>query len=116
MHPGMDCIGCHQEIGEAEEYTLGGTVYETLTEPDDCFGAAEVIVELTGADGEVLRMTTNDAGNFTRERASIALPYTAKLIADGRERNMVTPQTILSCNLCHAEAPINNAPGRILAP
>jgi len=116
MHPGMDCLGCHQERGEAEEYTLGGTVYEGLTEADDCYGVAGVTVELTGADGVVVTMTTNEAGNFTREHASVAVPYTAKLIRDGREVAMQTPQTILSCNVCHAQTGLNMAPGRILAP
>ena len=116
MHPGMDCLGCHAEEGEAEEYTIGGTVYAGLSEKDDCFGLADVIVEITGADGEVLRMTTNEAGNFTREHASVEVPYTAKLIRDGREIAMTTPQTVLSCNVCHAEVGVNMAPGRILAP
>ena len=116
MHPGMDCLGCHQERGEAEEYTIGGTVYGALSEPDDCFGLDAVTVEITGADGEILRMMSNEAGNFTSEHASVALPYTAKLIRDGREVAMTTPQSILSCNVCHAETGINMAPGRILAP
>lgn len=116
MHPGMDCLGCHQERGEAEEYTIGGTVYGALTEPDDCFGLADVSVEITGADGAVLRMTTTESGNFTHEHASVALPYTAKVLLDGRELAMTTPQSILSCNVCHAQTGVNMAPGRILAP
>ena len=64
----------------------------------------------------MLTLTTNDAGNFSREHASVAVPYTAKLIHEGREVAMTTPQTILSCNVCHAEVGVNMAPGRILAP
>lgn len=115
MHPGVDCIACHQDRGEAEEVRLAGTVYASLMEPDDCFGVAGVTVELTGADGVVVRMTTNDAGNFTRGQ-SVATPYTAKLIYDGRERVMTTPQTELSCNSCHGAVGLNAAPGRILVP
>jgi len=115
MHPGVDCIACHRDRGEAEEYRLAGTVYAALAEPDDCFGVAGVTVELTGADGVVVRMTTNAAGNFVREHA-VATPYTAKVLLDGRERAMATPQTELSCNSCHAEVGRDNAPGRILAP
>jgi hypothetical protein len=29
---------------------------------------------------------------------------------------MATPQTILSCNVCHAQTGLNMAAGRILAP
>ena len=115
MHPGVDCIACHEDRGEAEEVRLAGTVYATLMEADDCFGVAGVTVELTGADGVVTRMTTNAAGNFTREH-SVATPYTAKLIYEGRERVMTTPQTVLSCNSCHGAVGINAAPGRILVP
>lgn len=115
MHPGRDCIACHEERGEAEKVRIAGTVYEALAEPDDCFGVEDVVIELTSVDGTVLRMTSNATGNFSREH-SIATPYTAKVIADGRERVMTTPQTNLSCNSCHGETGLDNAPGRIMLP
>ena len=115
MHPGTDCIACHQQRGEAEEVRLAGTVYTEYTEADDCYGVAGVTLELTGADGVVVQMTTNGAGNFMREQ-TIATPYTAKLVYEGRERAMATPQTVFSCNSCHGAVGLNAAPGRIIAP
>jgi hypothetical protein len=115
MHPGTDCIACHQQRGEAEEVRLAGTVYTEYTEADDCYGVAGVTIVLTGADGVVVQMTTNDAGNFMREQ-TIATPYTAKIVYEGRERAMATPQTVFSCNSCHGAVGVNAAPGRIIAP
>lgn len=116
MRPGRDCIACHVERGEAEEITLAGTVYGDVGEADECFGVADVEIVLTGADGRVVTLQSNEAGNFSREHLSIAVPYTAKLVFEGRERPMVMPQTELSCNSCHAQIGLNNAPGRIVAP
>jgi hypothetical protein len=116
MHPGTDCLGCHQNIGEAQEVTLAGTVYGAVDEVDDCFGVSGVTVQITDADGQVTELETNSAGNFLLSGTTIAPPYNAKLIYEGRERAMVAQQTELSCNSCHTETGANNAPGRILAP
>jgi hypothetical protein len=43
-------------------------------------------------------------------------PYTAKVIVDGLERAMVTPQVSGDCNACHTEAGANGAPGRVRTP
>jgi hypothetical protein len=119
MHPGRDCLGCHQDFGEAQEVVLGGTVFdaEGTNEPDDCFGLPGVTLELTDADGTVHEATSNAAGNFVLYAPTqIATPYTVKLTYEGRERVMAAPQTSLSCNSCHTEDGLNGAPGRILAP
>jgi hypothetical protein len=116
MHPGGDCLGCHASRGEADEVVLGGTVFAGLNEPDDCFGVPGVVLQLTDADGTVHEVTSNSAGNFVLEETAIAKPFTAKLLYEGRERMMATPQTELSCNSCHTETGANGAPGRILAP
>lgn len=116
MRPGSDCIACHAERGEAEEITLAGTVYGAVNEANECFGVADVEIVLTGADGQVVTLHSNEAGNFSREHLSIAVPYTAKLVYEGRERAMVMAQTELSCNSCHGQIGLNNAPGRIIVP
>lgn len=118
MYPGRDCVACHSDRNEAEEINLAGTVYAAtaLNDPDDCFGVADVEIVLTGADGQVVTIRSNDAGNFSREHFSIEVPYTAKLVYEGRERPMVMAQTELSCNSCHAQTGLNSAPGRIVAP
>lgn len=116
MHPGFDCLDCHQSSGEAEEVTLAGTVYEGPDEPDDCFGLEGVMVQISDANGEVHETQTNAAGNFLLMNVAIATPYSAKLIYEGREQSMVSMQTVASCNSCHSEMGANGAAGRIVAP
>lgn len=115
MHPGRDCIGCHSD-GEGPRFSVAGTVFDRVDEPDECFGTADVRVELIGADGRTVVMHSNDAGNFDHGRVDLAMPYTARLVYEGRERLMTTPQTELNCASCHAATGLNGAPGRILAP
>ena len=80
MHPGADCLDCHQSRDEAEEVVLGGTVFDALDEPTDCFGVAGVTLELTDADGVVHEVVSNAAGNFVVYAPTvIATPYTVKL-------------------------------------
>ena len=116
MHPGRDCLACHQSRGEAEGVVLGGTVYDGDGEPDDCYGLAGVTLQLTDANNVVHQVTSNASGNFMIEETAIATPYSAKLLYQGRERAMLGMQTSLSCNGCHTETGANGAPGRILAP
>ncbi len=115
MHPGLDCVACHEQEGEGPLYAVAGTVMGTLTEPDDCFGVEGVVVRLTDADGGVHELVTNAAGNFfTLE--DLPLPYTAEIVLDGQITAMLAAQTVGSCNSCHAASPTGGAPGRILAP
>lgn len=136
MTPGQACITCHDKENakhagkkkdsnddddddeelEAPAFSVAGTVYPTLREPDDCFGVgsldAQVVV--TGADGKTQTLEVNRAGNFMSEIA-VAKPYTAKVVRGGKTRTMKTPQTNGDCNHCHSQEP-KEAPGRILAP
>ena len=114
MDPGQDCIACHAS-GEGPKYTIAGTVFKDMNEKNDCGGVAGVQVVITGADGGVVTLTTNSAGNFYT-RANLALPYTAKLLQNGNLRVMAAAQTVGACNSCHTEQGANNAPGRIMAP
>jgi hypothetical protein len=115
MHPGRDCIACHAREHEGPTYTIAGTVAPAAQEPDDCFGVAGVTVEITDANGGVYQLTTNQAGNFYL-RDAIAVPYTARLVFEGRERRMVGAQSVGACNSCHTETGVNDAPGRIIVP
>lgn len=55
-----------------------------------------------------------EAGNFYKESASIATPYTVVVRApNGTVTAMVTPQTVTDCNTCHGEMGSEGAPGRI---
>ncbi len=121
MRPGGACISCHTSSREGPRFQLAGTVYPSAHEPDDCNGVnggtsgAQVIV--IDANGTSLTMNVNSAGNFySQARTAIALPYTAKVVQNGLERVMATPQEDGDCNGCHTEGGANMAPGRIMLP
>jgi hypothetical protein len=119
MDPGQACIACHTKSGgEAPRFALGGTLYPSAHEPDNCNGGpltpmARVVI--TGADGASVTLTPNSAGNFSYSGA-IALPYNAKVTYMGRERAMIAKQTSGDCNSCHTEMGAMMAPGRIMLP
>jgi hypothetical protein len=115
MNPGMACISCHSQGGEGPSFTLAGTVYPTGHEPDRCFGMAAAQVVITDAAGRTLTLTPNSAGNFSA-RATLTLPYNAKVVANGMTRAMSAAQTSGDCNACHTQNGDNGAPGRITAP
>jgi mono/diheme cytochrome c family protein len=118
MHPGGNCIACHAEEAAAPRYVIAGTVMNDLHDDTDCNGVEGVTVEITGADGQVLTLATNAAGNFylPESGATLAMPYTAKLLYQGRERVMATPQSTGACAACHSADGASGAPGRVLVP
>ena len=128
MHPGRACIACHSgssdDEGEKEEegprFWLAGTVYPTAHEPDECNGVdgGDTKVVIVDADGKTVTLNVNSAGNFyyEKEAGKLALPYTAKVVRDGRERVMATPQREGDCNSCHTEEGDHDAPARIMLP
>jgi hypothetical protein len=114
MEPGLACIACHTKKGP--KFSIAGTVYDNLNKKVTCNGVSGVKVEITGADGQVLTLSTNLAGNFNSSNA-VALPYHARIIdAGGKERKMLGSQSTGDCNSCHTEQGLNAAPGRILIP
>ena len=116
MYPGRDCVGCHASNG-APKLAIAGTVYTTFTDLDSCTGTAGAVVEITDANKVVTTFTSNQVGNFfARTSTAIAMPYTAKIKMNGKERVMATPQATAACNSCHTASGLNGAPGRILAP
>jgi hypothetical protein len=117
MHPGDACIQCHTENGEGPKFTLAGTVMGDSKDDTNCDGVDGVTIEITGADGKVITLTTNAAGNFFQEsQAALSTPYTVKVLQNGKTRVMEASQTVGDCNTCHTAAGANGAPGRILAP
>lgn len=132
MSPGRACISCHSAERDGPNLWLGGTVYPSAHEPDDCIGAGSpgaAVVEITDANGSVFQLAPNASGNFLLERASgpsdkydapftptFAYPYRARVLFEGRERVMGTAQTTGDCNSCHTVDGANGAPGRILLP
>jgi hypothetical protein len=113
MRPGDACPTCHSE------FNLAGTLYPTGHEPIDCDGVdgltSSVTVVVTDASGTAHILYPNAVGNFFTEM-TFTPPFTAKVVANGKERSMLTPQTSGSCNTCHTQTGANGAPGRITLP
>jgi hypothetical protein len=122
MHPGVACDTCHKVLGSATTFPfdIAGTVYPTAHEPNDCDGLAGAQVVVTDAKGTDHTLAVNAAGNFYNLDyvliGAIPTPYTAKVVLNGKTREMITPQTNGDCNSCHTEQGDQAAPGRIMAP
>ena len=117
MEPGMACITCHA-LGRGPGFAIGGTVYPTAHEPDSCNGGSAATmaqIVITGADGKIITLTPNSAGNFSYGGA-LAKPYKAKVTSMGRERAMIATQTSGDCNSCHTVSGAMMAPGRVMLP
>ena len=63
MHrPGQHCTTCHGGKGPGDpQWSVAGTVYDTLGKPDPAVGA---IVTVTDAKGSTRTLTANQVGNF----------------------------------------------------
>ncbi|MBX3261469.1 MAG: hypothetical protein KIS78_30955 [Labilithrix sp.] len=120
MQPGRACITCHEAQEDDPVVWVGGTVYPTLHEPDGCYGidgGASVVI--TDAAGRVVTLPVGSTGNFSlsaERSAPLTMPIRAKVVRNGVERAMNTPQMSGNCNACHTEQGANGAPGRILVP
>lgn len=115
MHPGRACAACHGSEPGAPVLSIAGTIYPALHETDDCYGDKAVTVEITDAAGRLVRLTSNDYGNFL-SNATLTMPIRARVLFDGRVREMAGAQPTGDCNACHTEQGASGAPGRILRP
>jgi mono/diheme cytochrome c family protein len=114
MAPGKACLACHAATG-GPTFTIAGTVYPTLHEPNSCNGVpGGMTVVIVDAAGKSHSMPVNAAGNFTRV-TGIPMPYKAMVVNGTKVREMKTPQTDGDCNGCHSEQG-NHSPGRVMAP
>jgi mono/diheme cytochrome c family protein len=120
MQPGRACITCHESQEDDPVVWVGGTVYPTLREPDGCYGVdGNATVVITDASGRVVSLPVGPTGNFSlraESSAPLTMPIRAKVVKNGIERAMATPQSSGNCNGCHTEDGANGAPGRILVP
>ncbi|MEZ4312381.1 MAG: hypothetical protein R3F14_30495 [Polyangiaceae bacterium] len=131
MNPGEACITCHKNETNSFEmppiFLVAGTVYPSGHESELCYGIdgtspdfADVVVQVTDANGAQLNLKPNKTGNFYLEEAeSFVLPYTAKVVSSKGERAMTASQTDGDCNACHTVEGGGNgsmAPGRIVIP
>ena len=117
MEPGHACITCHTQQG-GPPFNVGGTVYPSGHEPDDCdgSGAGGAVVTVTDKNGVSASFTVRSAsGNFSGS-ASLTFPITAKVTFNGKTRSMGTAVPTGDCNSCHTQNGTNNAPGRITLP
>lgn len=121
MRPGAACNACHLENGGAPLFVVAGTVYPTLHEPDDCYGASgsdgTVVVRITGSDGATLDLPVTTSGNFfASSSAGIVFPVFAEVVTDGGVLAMCGWQADGDCNGCHTQQGANGAPGRVRVP
>lgn len=73
MYLGGNCISCHLEEDHDDDvprYTAAGTVMLGLHERDNCGGLEGAVVEITGADGQVISLRTNRTGISSRSEGS----------------------------------------------
>ena len=116
---GEECVSCHKPGAKAERwpFTAGGTVYRTAGD-DPAPGLEGVAVTLTDADGRIVALVSNRAGNFwTKER--LRFPVAARLQRAGAERASEVaagPCRDGTCNGCHTRPPQGGARGRLFAP
>ncbi|HZJ53850.1 MAG TPA: hypothetical protein VFD38_06895 [Myxococcaceae bacterium] len=117
MEPGRACVTCHLQQG-GPGFNVGGTVYPTGHEPDDCngSGAGGAVVTVIDRNGITTSFTASSvSGNF-HGTAALTFPITARVTFNGRTRAMSTPVDTGDCNSCHTQSGMSGAPGRITLP
>jgi len=122
MRPGEACVACHIGNNDGPSWLVGGTVYQTGHDPNDCNGAnVAAVVTVTDKNGSSQSVTVNvasSAGNFFMPTSSSwpVFPITATVTYQGKTRSMVTQVPSGDCNSCHTENGTSNAPGRVALP
>lgn len=115
MNPGLDCISCHSQ-GEGPRFEAAGTVYLKLNEKNLDLGVEGATVEITDAKGKVFKAVTNKAGNFSFRRVALSFPIKAKVLYQGKTREMYGARMTGNCASCHSQTGQNGAPGRVTVP
>jgi hypothetical protein len=101
--PGSNCLSCHTpgNLPNGDDpaliFHVAGTAHADLLGKEPLVGAS---VRVTGADGVIVAMTTDEAGNFWSTEA-VVFPIRAKIYAHPSEIEMPITQPIASCNACH---------------
>jgi hypothetical protein len=117
--PGSACIACHTTRG-GPRWTFAGTIYPTGHEPTLCTGVngvGSVTVVLTDTNGATQTLAVNAVGNFFGN-ATVASPFSAKIVRAGLERASTAPHTAAmgDCNTCHSQGGTSGARGRLVGP
>ena len=103
MLPGANCLNCHTagsgagEEGEVPSFSLAGTVFADASGTEGLEGAT---VHVTDAEGTLVTMMSNAAGNFYTTDP-IVLPVTATVEIDGGVAEMTSYADAGGCNSCH---------------
>lgn len=121
MNPGLACRACHQLQAPDLAWFFMGTVFPAFHEADLCLAQPPegALVEILDSSGNVtMTLIPNGVGNFFSNSVAspVPVPYRARLVANGRSREMMTAQTDGDCNGCHTEQGANEAPGRLVWP
>jgi hypothetical protein len=119
MTPGQACIACHAMTPRAPQYTVAGTIYPGLHDPDDCNGADGLgtAIAVFSSDGSEIgtRLQVNRVGNFFVNR-TMPVEFRVKVIAQGKESALHSPIKGGDCNACHTAGGASGAKGRVLKP
>lgn len=130
MNPGRACIECHLRDGDAPTYSVAGTAFYAPHEEDLCNGYSgdppgsrqgAATVRLVDANGVMLTLPVNAAGNFfSEERLAFPLRLAEVIGPTGVRRTMGEAVPHGDCNRCHTregtDTPTGLAPGRITVP
>lgn len=133
MNPGLACRSCHLgqnfegqnpngDVNAAYAMFFMGTAYGDFNEANLCNAhqvpAGAVIEILDNAGVLKLTLAIDPSGNFrsTSTTPGFALPYRARIRANGQVRPMGDAQMNGDCNTCHTEQGREGAPGRIVWP
>jgi hypothetical protein len=96
-HPGEDCLGCHDNQGPA--FTIAGTLFTGLATTTPVSGAT---IEVTDANGKVIKLPTYNNGNFY---TTTAVKFPLKVHATQCPANLPMVGSVAqgSCNTsgCH---------------
>ncbi len=118
MLPGENCLRCHSSgsnYPQAPDWTLGGTVF-TAADATETDGVRDAVVEITDKTGRVLKLTTNEAGNFYTQEP-LEPPFRVALEYGGKRAQMPIEAPAGSCNACHSHPdPTGGTKGRIRIP
>lgn len=127
MFPGQTCIHCHNnpsaqpagcegEVGPM--LGVGGTVFSTLREKDNCYAedVGGTTVVITDANNQTYELAVRGYGNFYLEEIAPAMPIRAEVRRNGKTVAMKDPVNSGDCNSCHSVLGSEGAAGRIVPP
>lgn len=97
-HPGEDCARCHNMDGRAaaRPWTMAGTLYADRAASAPLRGGEIILEDL---EGNIISMTSNEAGNFWTTSPIASNPYTVvahgsvldKLYVEDEQGNLIQP-------------------------